>query len=100
MFSVIDHTRLSRVGAVLVVVDADAAVVRVILDQIILADAGSVELVLDESCQQVVRNLSNDCRLKTELSDLGSNIELSAAKVLHQRIALCKSSVDRRGKPE
>ena len=57
MFSVIDHTRLSRVGAVLVVVDADAAVVRVILDQIILADAGSVELVLDESGQQIVRNL-------------------------------------------
>ena len=57
MFSVIDHTRLSRVGAVLIVVDADAAVVRVILDQIILADAGSVELVLDESGQQVVRNL-------------------------------------------
>ena len=57
MFSVIDHTRLSRVGAVLIVVDADAAVVRVILDQIILADAGRVELVLDESGQQVVRNL-------------------------------------------
>lgn len=57
MFSVIDHTRLSRVGAVLIVVDADAAVVRVILDQIILADTGSVELVLDESGQQVVRNL-------------------------------------------
>ena len=57
MFSVIDHTRLSRVGAVLIVVDADAAVVRVILNQIILADAGSVELVLDESGQQVVRNL-------------------------------------------
>ena len=55
--AVIDHTRLSRVGAVLIVVDADAAVVRVILDQIILADAGSVELVLDESGQQVVRNL-------------------------------------------
>ena len=57
MFSVVDHTRFSRVGAVLIVVDADAAVVRVILDQIILADAGSVELVLDESGQQVVRNL-------------------------------------------
>ena len=38
-------------------------------------------------------------RLKAELSDLGSNVELGTAEVLHQRVALCKTSVDRTARP-
>lgn len=57
VFSVVDDAWFARVGAVLIIVDADAAVACGILDQISVADAGGVELVFDERREQVVWDL-------------------------------------------